>query len=275
MTVVDTSPPDIVRAAYVDLVVTDLDRARAFWVDLLGFHVTARASPTRCTSAATRSSSTTAWCSASVRRPACARIGFRVRTPDDVDRAERWFAERGCADPAGAGRRDAGTRPGGAGRRSARLHGRAGARDGQGRAARPALRPAPRRRASTASTTSTSPSPTCRWPSSTTRALGFGLSETIEDLSDGTLYAAWMFRKQTVHDIAFTLGAGPMLHHVAFAVPESHHILSLCDRIGALGLRPPHRARARPPRRVERLLPLPPRRRRPPRRGVHDRLLHR
>ena len=68
------------------------------------------------------------------------------------------------------------------------------------------------------------------------QALGFGLSETIEDLSDGTLYAAWMFRKQTVHDVAFTLGAGPMLHHVAFAVPESHNVLTLCDRIGALGL---------------------------------------
>ena len=31
--------PDIVRAAYVDLVVTDLARARAWWVDLIGFHV--------------------------------------------------------------------------------------------------------------------------------------------------------------------------------------------------------------------------------------------
>ena len=66
------------------------------------------------------------------------------------------------------------------------------------------------------------------------RSLGFGLSETIEDLGDGTLFAAWMFRKQTVHDIAFTLGSGPMLHHVAFAVPESHNIFALCDTIGAL-----------------------------------------
>ena len=43
-----------------------------------------------------------------------------------------------------------------------------------------------------------------------------------------------MFRKQTVHDVAFTLGAGPKLHHLGFAVPESHHILTLCDTIGAL-----------------------------------------
>jgi catechol 2,3-dioxygenase-like lactoylglutathione lyase family enzyme len=67
-------------------------------------------------------------------------------------------------------------------------------------------------------------------------ALGFGLSETIEDFDDGTLFAAWMFRKQTVHDVAFTLGSGPMIHHIAFAVPESHNIFSLCDTIGALDL---------------------------------------
>ena len=36
----ELTPPDIVRAAYAELVVTDLDRARWFWVDLLGFVVT-------------------------------------------------------------------------------------------------------------------------------------------------------------------------------------------------------------------------------------------
>jgi catechol 2,3-dioxygenase len=30
-------------------------------------------------------------------------------------------------------------------------------------------------------------------------SLGSGLSETIED--DRTLYAAWMFREQTLHDV--------------------------------------------------------------------------
>src|SRR5262245_58377781 len=38
MSVMGTAAPDIVRTAYVDLVVTDLARARAFWVDLVGFH---------------------------------------------------------------------------------------------------------------------------------------------------------------------------------------------------------------------------------------------
>ena len=35
-----TAPPNIVRAAYAELIVTDLDAARWFWVDMLGFQLT-------------------------------------------------------------------------------------------------------------------------------------------------------------------------------------------------------------------------------------------
>ena len=65
------------------------------------------------------------------------------------------------------------------------------------------------------------------------RDLGFGLSETIED-SDGTLFATWMYRKQTVHDVAMTQGSSPRLHHLAFAVPDAQHILGLADVMGSL-----------------------------------------
>ncbi len=64
--------------------------------------------------------------------------------------------------------------------------------------------------------------------------LGFGLSETIED--DQTVYAAWMYRKQTVHDVAFTGGAGPRLHHLGFFAHEPHSVLRICDIIGSLHL---------------------------------------
>jgi len=63
-------------------------------------------------------------------------------------------------------------------------------------------------------------------------SLGFGLSETIED--GQTLYAAWMYRKQTVHDVAFTGGAGPRLHQLGFFAHESHHVLRICDILGSL-----------------------------------------
>jgi catechol 2,3-dioxygenase len=65
-------------------------------------------------------------------------------------------------------------------------------------------------------------------------ALGFGLSETIED--EQTVYAAWMYRKQTVHDVAFTGGAGPRLHHLGFFAHEAHAVLRMCDILGSLSL---------------------------------------
>jgi catechol 2,3-dioxygenase len=64
------------------------------------------------------------------------------------------------------------------------------------------------------------------------RSLGFGLAETIEDAE--TLCAAWMFRKQTVHDVAFTGGDGPRLHHLGFFAHESHQVLRICDILGSL-----------------------------------------
>ena len=60
------------------------------------------------------------------------------------------------------------------------------------------------------------------------------MSETIED--GQTLYAAWMYRKQTVHDVAFTGGAGPRLHHLGFFAHESHNVLRMCDILGSLSL---------------------------------------
>ncbi|WP_033288829.1 3,4-dihydroxyphenylacetate 2,3-dioxygenase [Amycolatopsis jejuensis] len=63
--------------------------------------------------------------------------------------------------------------------------------------------------------------------------LGFRVSEDIRD-DEGTVYAAWMFRKPTVHDVALTGGAGPRLHHIAFATHERHQILHICDHLGAL-----------------------------------------
>ena len=50
----------------------------------------------------------------------------------------------------------------------------------------------------------------------------------------GALWAVWMHRKGGVHDIAFTNGRGPRLHHTAFWVAESaeHHrpARSSCQR---------------------------------------------
>ena len=63
--------------------------------------------------------------------------------------------------------------------------------------------------------------------------LGFRVTEDIQD-EEGTVYAAWMRRKPTVHDTAMTGGDGPRMHHVAFATHEKHNILAICDKLGAL-----------------------------------------
>lgn len=227
-----TPPPDIVRVAYVDLVVADLAKAQAWWVDLLGFHVQA----VEPGALYLRGYEEFVHHSVVLREgpaAACRRIGFRVRTPADLDRAEHFFGERGCPVqrvPAGAtlGLGDAVRTVDPLGFTVEFVH--------EMEHVEPLVQRYDLRRGASINRLDhvniAIPDVAAAYEHYT--SLGFGLSETIEDLSDGTLYAAWMFRKQTVHDIAFTLGSGPMLHHIAFAVPESHNILTLCDRIGAL-----------------------------------------
>jgi 3,4-dihydroxyphenylacetate 2,3-dioxygenase len=223
------TPPDIVRAAYAELVVTDLARARAFYVDMLGFVVTLdtrdalylrgydelmhhnlilRAGPV----------------------PAAARLAYRVRSAADLDLAEAFFADLGA--------------------RTARVP--AGATPGVGEAVRAedplgftveffaAADYAERLQQRYDLRRGAEPArldhfnivvPDVRAAYDYHASLGFGLSETIED--ENTLYAAWMFRKQTVHDVAFTGGAGPRLHHLAFFVHESHQVLRTCDILGS------------------------------------------
>lgn len=65
------------------------------------------------------------------------------------------------------------------------------------------------------------------------QSLGFRVTEDIQD-EEGTVYAAWMRRKPTVHDTAMTGGDGPRMHHVCFSTHEKHNILAICDKLGAL-----------------------------------------
>lgn len=65
--------------------------------------------------------------------------------------------------------------------------------------------------------------------------LGFRVTEYTEDEASGHLWAAWMHRKGGVHDIAFTNGSGPRLHHVAFWVPTPLNIIDLLDLMATTG----------------------------------------
>ena len=65
--------------------------------------------------------------------------------------------------------------------------------------------------------------------------IGFRLSEYTEDKESGKVWAAWMHRKGGVHDVAFTNGRGPRLHHSAFWVPTPLNIIDLLDLMATTG----------------------------------------
>jgi len=65
--------------------------------------------------------------------------------------------------------------------------------------------------------------------------MGFRVTEYTEDAGSGRLWAAWTQRKGGVHDIAFTNGRGPRLHHLAFWVPTPLNIIDLLDLMATTG----------------------------------------
>jgi catechol 2,3-dioxygenase len=224
-------PPDVVRCAYLDLVVSDLAAARRFYVDLLGLHVTAEDE----SAIHLRTFEEFIHHNLVLRRgpvPAVAAFAFRVRTPEDVDRAEAWYRELGCRTE---------RRPGGFVR-------------GVGDAVRvedPLGFPYEffhhvehverlTRRYDLYSAGElvrldhfNQVTPDVPRGRAYLEGLGFRVSEDIKD-AEGTTYAVWMHRKQTVHDTALTGGNGPRMHHIAFATHEKHDIIQICDKMGAL-----------------------------------------
>ena len=96
--------PNIVRAAYVELISTDLERTKWFWVDMLGFVVTAE-EPDALYLRGYEEATHHCIVFRSGPAAACACIAFRVWAPEDLDRVSDWYGERGCRvvrRPAGA-----------------------------------------------------------------------------------------------------------------------------------------------------------------------------
>jgi catechol 2,3-dioxygenase len=225
-----TPAPDIVRAAYAELVVTDLERARWFWVEMLGLVVTAEEGG----ALYLRGYEEVTHHSLVLREgpvAAAARIAYRVRRPEDVDAAEVWFGARGCT----VQRVPSGTTLG--------IGEAVRAEDPLGftvevfhattRTERLLQRFDLHRGAEVSRIDHFNlVVPDVRAAYDHHEALGFCCSETIED--GERLFAAWMHRKQTVHDVAFTGGAGPRLHHVGFLAPDAHQVLRTCDLFGAV-----------------------------------------
>ncbi len=69
------------------------------------------------------------------------------------------------------------------------------------------------------------------------KELGFGCSEYTAG-EEEKVWAAWLHRKPSVHDIAFMNGEGPRLHHVGFWLKDPMSIIDGCDVLASLGYGP-------------------------------------
>ena len=90
-----SSPPDVLRCAYMELVVTDLAASRVFYVDVLGLYVTEEDEET----IYLRSTEEFIHHNLVLRKgpvAAVAAFSYRVRTPEDLDRAVEFYTELGC-----------------------------------------------------------------------------------------------------------------------------------------------------------------------------------
>jgi len=68
--------------------------------------------------------------------------------------------------------------------------------------------------------------------------LGFRTSEYTysEDAQGVNLWGVWMQRKGNPHDLVYTNGPGPRLHHFAYCLRDANDLVHACDVAGALGL---------------------------------------
>jgi len=230
----ETTPWQIVRAAHTELLVTDLDCSRHFYVDLLGLVVTEedgdaiylRGYEDRCHhNLVLRHASS----------PAVSHVAFRVWEAADLERLASHYTELGCPVQWLA----------------------AGEERGQGEALRAldplgcpveyfyAMEPADRllqrfdlyrgpaiMRLDHVNLHIPDVAAGYRYY----RNLGFRCSEyTIADPPDGRLWAAWMYRGPSVHDVAFTAGTGPRLHHIGFWVADRDSVAQACDILAGAG----------------------------------------
>ncbi|TFD49400.1 3,4-dihydroxyphenylacetate 2,3-dioxygenase [Cryobacterium sp. Hh11] len=231
MTIPTATAPDILRCAYMDIVVTDLAKSREFYVDILGLVVTEESD----TEIYLRSFEEFIHHNLVLRQgpiAAVAAMAFRVRSPEDVDLAEAWYQELGCRTE----RRTEGFVKGiGDSVRvedplgfpyeffyaTTHVERLAWRYDLQGPGALVRL------------DHFNQVTPDVGRGRKYLEDLGFRVTEDIQD-SDGVTYAAWMRRKDTVHDTALTGGNGPRMHHIAFSTHEKHNIIYICDKLGAL-----------------------------------------
>lgn len=226
-------PFNIVRLSHAELRVTDLAWSRAYYVDILGLQIT-HEEPGALYLRAMEERGHHCLILRQADQPSVGVLGFKVWDEGDLDRAEHWFRGRGLPtrwierpfmgrvlatrDPWGVplefyARMD----------RLPPIH--------QKYALYRGVKPL---RIDHFNLFSANVDAAVEFYG----AMGFRVTEYTADDATGRTWAAWMHRKGGVHDIAFTNGTGPRLHHVAFWVPTPLNIIDLLDLMSTTGYLP-------------------------------------
>ncbi|WP_243065140.1 3,4-dihydroxyphenylacetate 2,3-dioxygenase [Humibacter sp. RRB41] len=225
------NPPfELTRASHVRLAVTDLEASRDFYRDVVGLVVSEETDD----AVYLRGLEESAHHSLVLERGEVAqalRVGLRVRTDDDIVAAERYFADTGIeherverphqgptllfSDPVGT---------------HMELTSSMDLLPRKMQNFDEFVAGAPQRIDHFQCITYDVQAGTDFWT-----GLGMRMSEyTAKDGTD-ELWGTWMEVKGNTHDLVFTNGHGPRLHHFAYTVPDGISLLHAADVAGALG----------------------------------------
>ena len=226
------NPPfNIVRASHVEFGVRDIARSRAFYVDCLGYLVTDE-TPDALYLRAVEERNHHSIVLRKDKEPIGHALGFKLGSEEDIDRAAAWFKARDLPvsfpDVPYQGRT----------LRTADPFGMPLDLYFKMDQAQHALR---RYSAYQGARIQRIDHINCFTPDVQASydfyaELGFRLTEYTEtDDADPKLWAVWMHRKGNVHDLAFTNGRGPRLHHIGVWTASALDILHICDVMATNG----------------------------------------
>ncbi len=227
-------PFNIVRASHIVLEAADLAASRAFYEDVVGLRVT----DADADAVYLRGVEESQHHSLVLRRAsgaACRRIGFRVGHEADLDKAAAFFAAQGLphafVEAPFQGRTLHANDPSGMPLEFIATMDKRGS-DLRNYAAYKGVRPQRLDHFNVFA-------PELQQSLDFYAALGFRLTEYAEeDGPNGRIAAGWMHRKGNVHDLAFTNGRGPRLHHFCYWTPTALDIIHLCDVMATSGYLP-------------------------------------
>jgi 3,4-dihydroxyphenylacetate 2,3-dioxygenase len=231
------TPPgfDITKAGHIELLVTDLNRAKKFYVDTLGFVLTESA-PDRLYLRGLEDRNHHSLVLSRSGEPGVGHIAFRVAGEDDLSAIGKLLESKGCKVKQVSD----------------------GEERGQGRALLcedpfgfpvefyasmekvdwmlqkfDRYRGAKVMRLDHFNIMLPDVAEASRWY---VDSLGFHVTEETEtEGPEPSLWAAWLRRKHTCHDVALTTGKGPRVHHAGFTVSDRTSVMDCADLLASTG----------------------------------------